>query len=542
MRVPPGGHPKVSRARRAVGRGLFGVWITVSLSVLVLSVPAWAQADPLMLANTPDRAWATLGAPIFEANCKPCHGPEGKGDGPVMADQEHAMIDFTDPAQLGDRSPSQWVDITRTGRIEALMPPWENQLTPEEIWDVVAYLWQLSTIEEDLVQGAALWQSLTDLADPIPDTTTWAHRALALTPADWRATFPGDFGLLVTRELTTAELDSLQRYLQSLVLTPTWAPSLRAGSTGLTGQVRPRSPGQTLPPHLPIRLTAAAGSAILQELHAEGDAQGRFVFPKLDPSSRLAYQVHVQLEDLAFASSPTVLSPDAAAHEVQLDVFRPASSGDALEVQRMHVILSVSSEQILVGQTAWLVNAAPYVFTGTFDAAASHPVTARIPLPPGATDLTVAEAAESRFTRAGNALLDSQPIYPVPTGQWATLGYSLPLPLVRDAWIQEWAYPLQDVTVRISDLPGMTVRLPGFAPAGQEALGGQSFSIWQAASLPEGRLAVHFDGLPTMARLTYQMPLWMPWAVAGFLLALIATSVWRFRKPSPLGPGPDLIA
>ncbi len=502
------------------------------LLILLRPAPAWAQDPPLLPTDAPDRAWATLGAPVFEANCQPCHGPQGQGDGPVMVDQEHAMIDFTDPVQVADRSPAQWVEITRTGRIEALMPPWENQLTPEELWDVVAYLWQLSTTEEDLVQGAAVWQSLAAQGDPVPDVTAWAHSALAQTPAAWQSTVREDLHLPADAILTTAELDLLQRYLQSLVLTPTWAPPLHTGSASLAGQVKPRSPGQTLPPQLPIRLTAVTGSTLLQERQAETDAQGHFVFRDLDSSARLAYQVQVQLEDLVFTSPAVTLSPDTAPNEVHLDVFRPSAVGDALEVHRMHVILSVSAEQILVGQTTWLVNATPYVFTGLPDTAASHPVTARIPLAPGATELTIAEDTADRFTRAGNVLLDSRPVYPAPTGHWVTLGYRLPL--TRAVWIQEWDYPLQDVTVRINEHPGLAVRLPGFEPAGQEVLNDQTFSIWQAAALPEGQLAVHFDGLPVVRQLTYQMPWWMPWAVVVFLLSLITVTVWRFRSPSAL--------
>ncbi len=518
-----------------------GIWFAVSLYVLVLPTPVRGQEAPQVPADVPDRAWAVVGSDIFEANCQPCHGPEGRGDGPVMAEQDHAMIDFTEPAQLAEHSPAEWVEVTRTGRIEALMPPWENQLTAEEIWDVVAFLWQLALTEEELAQGADLWQSLREAmpldGGPRPSVTAWTAKALALTPEEWRTVFPRDFRLPPDRVLTLSELDLLHRFLQSQILTPAWFPPLRQGTGDLSGSIIPRSPDQILPSDLPVTLTASTGTTVLQELQTTLDQQNRFVFQHLDPVSRLDYQVHVQLDNLTFASAAVTLSPEEETKEIQLPVYSPTTSADGLEVRRMHVILSVGAERILVGQTAWLVNGTPYVFTGNTDSVATHPVTVQIPLAPGAAELTIAEDQANRFTLAEDVLLDSQPVYPAPTGNWVTVGYSLPLSPALAEWSQAWVYPLQNVTVRISDLPGLTVRLPGFELAGQEALDDQSFTVWQADSLPDGHLAVYFDALPADPTLTYQMPPWMPWAVTFFLLIVIATTMFWPRRSSPLNPG-----
>ncbi len=522
----------------------WGIRLCLALVLLTLPTRLWAQEPHATPSDVPDRAWAIAGAAIYAAHCQPCHGMEGQGDGPVMADTEHAMIDFSDPVQLIDRTPAQWVETTRTGRIEALMPPWDNQLTSTEIWDAVTFLWQLATTEDELVRGADLWTALTatvqDRGLPAPDTTAWTHRALTLTPVEWRTMFPEDFALPVDRVLIDAELDALQRYLQSQVLVPHWAPSLRSGSTALTGTVIPRSPGQELPPMLPVRLTAATGSTILAERHTALDDQYRFVFRELDPSFRLAYQVEVEVENLVFTSPDMFLATDEGTQDIQLEVFSPSAVSADLEVGQVHAILSVGSERILVGLSAWLVNTTPYVFTGTEDVAAPYPVTARVPLAPNATELTVAESTANRFTRSGDVLLDSQAIYPAPTGSWVTIGYSLPLSTTT--WIQAWDYPLRNVTIRVSERPDVTVRLPGLERTGQAIVDDQPFAVWQAAALPTGQLAVHFDNRPAAAAPLYQMPVWVPWAVAVFLLGLITAAVGvpqlTLRRPAHGKPQP----
>ena len=55
----------------------------VALAAFVL--PATAQA-----------ADAEAGRPVFEANCASCHGPEGKGDGPVAVALDPKPRDFSE--------------------------------------------------------------------------------------------------------------------------------------------------------------------------------------------------------------------------------------------------------------------------------------------------------------------------------------------------------------------------------------------------------------------------------------------------------------
>jgi len=64
--------------------------------VLALTAPAAAQTPPRH-----DEALAAAGGPLYRTHCAPCHGPTGRGDGPVASQLRFAPPDLT---RLSDRN------------------------------------------------------------------------------------------------------------------------------------------------------------------------------------------------------------------------------------------------------------------------------------------------------------------------------------------------------------------------------------------------------------------------------------------------------
>jgi len=67
-----------------------------------------------------------------EVNCSACHGRDGK---PVLT----GAADFRDPALVASLSDSEWYDKVANGVPGTAMTPWKDKLTPEQIWQVIAY-------------------------------------------------------------------------------------------------------------------------------------------------------------------------------------------------------------------------------------------------------------------------------------------------------------------------------------------------------------------------------------------------------------------
>ncbi len=76
------------------------------------------------------------GRQLFSVYCAPCHGPTGKGDGPVAAK-------FIPPTDLASPFMQENTDGWLYGTIRngvRLMPRYAIELTEDQSWEIVAYL------------------------------------------------------------------------------------------------------------------------------------------------------------------------------------------------------------------------------------------------------------------------------------------------------------------------------------------------------------------------------------------------------------------
>ncbi len=488
------------------------------------AVPVQAQD------SMPDRSWAAAGETTFLQNCAPCHGPTGAGDGPVMVEQNLSAPDLSDPERVALGSPADWFRTTRDGRIENLMPPWGNQLTDAQIGDVVAWIWQLSTSPDELDEGARLWATVaTPLGDP-----DWRTLALTTNHQAWAESVTASLGEQQHPVPTTGELRLIQRYLQSLALTPDWASPLRPGAGVLKGRIRQLSPGEPTTPPTAVRLQAQVGETILDTYSASVAADGTFVLEGVEPAPRILWTAQAEQANLDFKSPPVSFDELGRTPELTLDLYLPSATHGQLEVESLQLVLALSGEQLLVGQTVLLVNTLPWVFTGEAETPEALPVTARIPIDPAADEVTLADFGRARFTAGDGFVLDSAPIYPVSGRHQVVLGYSLPWPLADQRWRQAWPYPVRQAILLIADVPGLEPEPAGFVQFGERELDGQGFTVWQAANLADGILDIRFSG-PAAARAgaagqqatatqalpepAYLMPRWLPAALALILLA-----------------------
>lgn len=98
-----------------------------------------------------DSAFLALGAKMFDRHCMVCHGPAGRGDGPIVqtdaAQQKYPLRppDLTAPTTVA-RSDGYLYGLIRAGR--GLMPAYGPRTTHAERWAIVAWIRQLQ-------QGAA---------------------------------------------------------------------------------------------------------------------------------------------------------------------------------------------------------------------------------------------------------------------------------------------------------------------------------------------------------------------------------------------------
>ncbi len=109
--------------------------------VLLISSSLWFSIT--QQAAFGDVARTESGKKVYEQHCVLCHGPSGKGNGPLAAELHTKPADLT--SQKVRRSPDgQLLSSIRDGKPGTAMPAWKNDLHEEQILDVLAYVRSLS--------------------------------------------------------------------------------------------------------------------------------------------------------------------------------------------------------------------------------------------------------------------------------------------------------------------------------------------------------------------------------------------------------------
>ena len=91
---------------------------------------------------------ASRGTALYDSYCWTCHGKTGKGDGPIAVTYKPRPRDLTDRAYLSKRTDRDLYNVISRGggavERSPTMPGWGEVLSPQEIWDLVAYVRQFS--------------------------------------------------------------------------------------------------------------------------------------------------------------------------------------------------------------------------------------------------------------------------------------------------------------------------------------------------------------------------------------------------------------
>jgi len=111
--------------------------------------PVTIPPEPAWLASAGDRAThADAGNQVFQTICASCHGADGSGNGPVAAGLRDIWDNPSQPADLrghlrsGD-APSDIYRVLMTGLNGTPMVSFAHAFTPEQKWDLVAYVLSL---------------------------------------------------------------------------------------------------------------------------------------------------------------------------------------------------------------------------------------------------------------------------------------------------------------------------------------------------------------------------------------------------------------
>ncbi len=95
-----------------------------------------AQANPI----APDAKSVAAGQALFVAHCVLCHGPTGKGDGPLGLTLVPRPADLTIHAVPGVHTDGQLYEWITNGFPGSAMPAWRNSLSDTDRWNLVNFI------------------------------------------------------------------------------------------------------------------------------------------------------------------------------------------------------------------------------------------------------------------------------------------------------------------------------------------------------------------------------------------------------------------
>ena len=104
---------------------------------VALPVEKKEEASPVVQSSESGSGHAEKGKHVFGIYCENCHGVSGKGDGPIGPSLVPPAANLT---LLGKKSDEDILSTIRKGRPGTAMPSWKNDLSAQEILDVLAYI------------------------------------------------------------------------------------------------------------------------------------------------------------------------------------------------------------------------------------------------------------------------------------------------------------------------------------------------------------------------------------------------------------------
>ncbi len=127
--------------KRQQALGFVVSWLLILAAAAAWVVPT-ALGAPYALGAANGQSSVTRAAPIFKANCVPCHGVSGQGDGPAARTLSPRPANLTAP-HVDQHPDGQIYGWIHDGFPGSAMPAFGQRLTSDQIWDLVDYVRQL---------------------------------------------------------------------------------------------------------------------------------------------------------------------------------------------------------------------------------------------------------------------------------------------------------------------------------------------------------------------------------------------------------------
>lgn len=552
-------------------------WLAVGACICLLLL--LQSAAPVLAQDTPPQssppfditqAPAPLSPPIadsghaiYQENCAPCHGAQGNGDGATVPDLPAPPTKFSDPAAIWERSPAQLFHTAKFGRLEKLMPPWQNKLDDKQIWDTIAYAWSLHTTQLEVMAGADLYQSscaschgergagdgpqANGMQLDLGDLAYAMTRSQADWSVGWRAVH-ADVGA----EWSSEDEQKVLEYIRTFSYVPPWQSPYRPGNGVILGQVVRQAESSEPLTATQVALEAFVDFQRVAVFTTTLDAAGQFQFQNLSVDAGVVYMASASSEGVSYSSPILSLSPATSTITATIPIYGKTDDPSGVQIERTHWILNSQPGGLVVIEIYEFSNRGERTFVGAKVEGIDPAVTLALSVPPGAQEISLENGQfGDRYRQQGNVIYDTMPVLPGEATRQIVLQYAIPYDGTELELRQEYSYPITTLNLLISDLPDLQAEIGELTSLRPQDIQGNSYQLWQGRDLQPGSISIKLSGLLAAGDIdpragsasgaaaadtsdvdsTALLPTWTSWLIALVFTGLLAgVFAWSWHK------------
>lgn len=513
------------------------------------------------------------GAPIYAEKCAPCHGPTGLGDGPQAAQLPNPAPPLGSADLARQSTPAGWYTIITQGNLERFMPPF-NSLTEGQRWDVVAYLYTLSSPPGTVAEGEQLYQencanchgiggqgdgpqagelsaTLTDFTDQERMATVSEAELFEVISTGLEPDMPGFAGMLSEEQRW-----SLTAYLRSLTFaspgetaglqeTPSpGTPDQEDSGTPLAAASEPEMgtvsgtvvnlSGGDLPEDLEVTLHAYDNMQETATRTSQVQPDGSYTFSDVELPTGRVYIVSVEFDQTRYGSDIAVVESGTTDLELTVPVYETTSEIASLAIDRLHIFFEfVEPDTLRVVEVLILSNLGNRTVV---PASPGDPVFT-FNIPEGAVNLQFEDGAlGERYVEVPGGFGDTLPIRPGSGEHQVVFAYEMPYTRTLEL-SQPLTLPVNAVVILVPQ-QGPQVNSDLLVDEGTRPVEGVNYRMYSSSRLEAGsELSLSISGRPRASGSGFQTGSTSSLVIGlgAFGLALIATGTWLFKRSRAAG-------
>ncbi len=513
------------------------------------------------------------GKAIYQEKCAACHGESGLGDGPQAIQLPNPPSPLSAPEVWQNSTPAQWYQVVTQGRLDRFMPPF-GSLSDRQRWDVVAYLYTLSTPPETLALAQDLYRAdcagchgaqgrgdgtnasslptpptdFTDLKWMVSKSGAKLYQAISQGVPPGMPAFAERYSLeqrwalvAYVRRLSFASASLAMEAgstlptvtppaTRSMVATPEVTPTLPVGR--VSGQVVNAS-GMSLPSNLVVTLYGFDNLQQSLVLTTTVSSDGTYLFEPVEMPIGRAFIAAVEYQGTRYGSDVAVVEAESTHLELTIPIFETTTDTSVLLVDRLHIFFDYLEPDVLRVVQLYVIS---NLSNRTVVPAQQGQAVLTFELPQGATNLQFEDGVlGERYIQTPDGFGDTAPIRPGSGLHQVVFAFDMPYArkLNLDLPVR---LPVNAVVIIVPE-DGLKVRGELLQDAGTREVQGIAYHLYTGESLPAGgKLSLTVSGKPgvRLANLvSTSSGAGLVVGLAAFGIALVLSGVWLYRRRRP---------